>query len=362
MSLAFRNEIDITVWLDGGVIADVAIQPRSRPPLTRLFTGKPAASLLPVLPRLFSLCSVAHQVAFLSAIEAAHGQQAAPAMARCRLTAVVAERLTELLRSLFVGRLALDGASAAAVRAMMQATTVLGGASEGVSETLRREAVAQIKAALAALGIAGEGQALAPGSVLAAHVESCEGEGLSPPSVEQSFLTVADDLDVITRLLAGGAAYSDAPELRGEVPETGVWARWARRGPALPAADPAARLAARIAEIARLCAWLDRGDDVLDDNVVATYRLGAGKGAAAVECARGRLYHAIVLDEENRIVNFEFLAPTEWNFHARGPLVRSLKGAMLAAGRRGRDAVRALVGAFDPCVGFKLDFREVGHA
>lgn len=362
MSLAFRNEIDITVWLAGGVIADVAIQPRSRPPLTRLFAGKPAASLLPVLPRLFSLCSVAHQVAFLSAIEAARGDQTAPATARCRLTAVVAERLTELLRSLFIGRLALDGASAAAVRTMMQATTVLGGASEGVSETLRREAVAQIKAALAGLGIAGEGHALVPGSALAVHLERCEGDGLSPPSVEQSFLTVTDDRDVIARLLAGGAAYSDAPELGGRIPETGVWARWARSEPAMPAAGPAARLAARIAEIMRLCAWLDRGDEDLDDGAVASYRLGAGKGAAAVECARGRLYHAVVLDEEDRIVKFEFLAPTEWNFHARGPLVRSLKGAMLAAGRRGQDAVRALVGAFDPCVGFKLDFREVGHA
>ena len=46
MSLAFRNEIDIRVALAGDVIADVAIRPRSRPPLTRLFAGKPAASLL----------------------------------------------------------------------------------------------------------------------------------------------------------------------------------------------------------------------------------------------------------------------------------------------------------------------------
>ena len=70
MSLSFRNEIDITVLLSGATIADVAIKPRSRPPLTRLFAGKPAASLLPVLPRLFSLCSVAHHVAFQSAVEA----------------------------------------------------------------------------------------------------------------------------------------------------------------------------------------------------------------------------------------------------------------------------------------------------
>lgn len=26
------------------------------------------------------------------------------------------------------------------------------------------------------------------------------------------------------------------------------------------------------------------------------------------------------------------------------------------------DAVRALVGSFDPCVGFSLSFREIGHA
>lgn len=361
MTLAFRNEIDITVWLAGGTITDVAVQPRSRPPLTRLFAGKPAESLLPVLPRLFSLCSVAHQVAFLSAIEAAQGQQATQATARSRVTAVVVERLTELLRSLFIGRLALDGASAAAVRAMMQATTVLGGASEGVSEALRREAVAKIKTALLALGIAGEGRALVPGTALAAYLGRCEGEDLLPPPVEPSFLTAADDVDVLNCLLAGGAAYSDAPELCGKIPETGVWARWARREPVLSTAGPAARLEARIAEVARLCAWLDHGEEDLDDGVVASYRLGASQGAAAVECARGRLYHAVAL-EESRIVNFEFLAPTEWNFHARGPLVRSLKGAKLAAGRRGQDAVRTLIGAFDPCVGFKLDFREVGHA
>ncbi|MBR0962274.1 nickel-dependent hydrogenase large subunit [Bradyrhizobium japonicum] len=359
MSLPFRNEIDITVWLSAGTIADVAIQPRSRPPLTRLFAGKQASSLLPVLPRLFSLCSVAHQVAFLSAVEAAQGQEATQATVRRRVMAVVAERLTELLRGLFVGRLALDGASAAAVRAMVQASTVLGGASDAVPEGLRREAVAQIKAALRALGIA-EDQALAPGSALAAYVARCDGEVSWQPLDAQSFLTAVDDLDIVTRLLADGAAYSDAPELCGKIPETGVWARRAQREP-VSSAGPAARLKARIAEAARLCAWLDDGGEDPDDGVVASYRLGAGKGAAAVECARGRLHHAVALDDEDRIVSFEFLAPTEWNFHARGPLVRSLKG-LLAAGRQEQDAVRTLVGSFDPCVGFSLSFREAGHA
>ncbi|MBC9876812.1 hypothetical protein G8O24_05540 [Bradyrhizobium sp. INPA01-394B] len=361
MSLAFRNEIDITVWLASGKIADVAIRPRSRPPMTRLFAGKPAVSLLPVLPRLFSLCSVAHQVAFLSAVEAAQGREATRMAVQGRVMAVIAERLTELLRSLFVGRLALDAAGAAAVRSMMQAGMVLGGSSEPVPDALRRDAVAQIKAALGALGITG--QTLAPSSALAAYIATCHDKGLSSPMAEPSFLTAADDLDVVTRLLADGAAYSDAPDLDGKIPETGVWARRARRERAAsPEASPGARLKARIAEIAQLCAWLDGGEADPADEAVASYRLGAGRGAAAVECARGRLYHAVALDEEDRIVNFEFLAPTEWNFHTRGPLVRSLKGSLIAAGRRGQEAVRVMVDSFDPCVGFSLEFREAGHA
>jgi hypothetical protein len=364
MSLAFRNEIAITVLSSGGTIADVAILPRSRPPLTRLFAGKPASSLLLVLPRLFSLCSVAHQVAYLSAVEAAQGVDAAPETVRRRVTAVLAERLTELLRGLFVRRLALDGASAAAIRAMMQASTMLGSdLSEGGPQASPRGAVLRVKAALGALGITGEDQAPAPGSALAVHVASFDGGVSSPPVAEPSFLSAADDLEIAMRLLADGAAFSDAPELDGRIPETGVWARKVKREPVLlPGASPAERLKARIAEVVRLCAWLEDGQGSLEDGAVKSYRLGAGRGAAAVECARGRLYHAVELDEEGRILRFEFLAPTEWNFHARGPLVQSLKGSALAAGRPGQDAVRTLVSSFDPCVGFSLSFHEAGHA
>ncbi|SFI17117.1 nickel-dependent hydrogenase large subunit [Bradyrhizobium sp. cf659] len=364
MSLSFRNEIDIMVLLHGATIADVAIQPRSRPPLTRLFAGKPAESLLSVLPRLFSLCSVAHQVAFLSAVEAARGEKLSAATSQRRVTAVIAERLTELLRSLFIGRLALDDARAAAVRTMMQASVVLcGGVEEGSPVSPRREAVVQIKSALNDLGVTGEDRLPAPGSALAAYLASLDGDELSIPVAERSFLSAGDDLDIVMRLLADGAHFSDAPELHGRVPETGVWARSIGREPALPPdAGAAERLKARIAEVARLCTWLEDGGQELEDDVVASYSLGLRRGAAAVECARGRLYHAVELDGEGRILRFEFLAPTEWNFHARGPLVRSLEGARIDGGRQGQDAVRALVNSFDPCVGFSLGFREAGHA
>jgi len=376
MSATFRNEIDIKVRLAGGTIADVSILPRSRPPLMRLFAGKPASSLLIVLPRMFSLCSVAYEVAFLSAVEAARGEECHPKIRWRRVVALVAERLTELTRGLFVGRLTLDGASASAVRAVMHAAAVLGnfalpsgGTVDYREEQSRREAVSQIKAALTELEILGEDRLPAPGSVLAAQLASLDSDGLQSVVVEQSFLSVADDLEVVMRLLSDGASFSEAPDLGGRIPETGVWARRALREPTLrQRAGPAERLKARIAEVARLFAWLQAGEDqiekdgLLEEGVIASYRLGARKGAAAVECARGRLYHVVELNDEDRIVRFEFLAPTEWNFHAHGPLVRSLLGSALAFGKQGRDAVQALVGSFDPCVGFGLSFHEGGHA
>ncbi|XSC42892.1 hypothetical protein ACF1BQ_032605 [Bradyrhizobium sp. RDT10] len=120
MSLAVRNQIDVTVSLAGDAIAAVEILPRARPPLARLFAGKPAASLLNVLPRIFSLCAAAHQVAFLSAIEAVRGENISLATRQHRIAMVVAERLAELLRGLFVGHFALDTTSAAAIRALME--------------------------------------------------------------------------------------------------------------------------------------------------------------------------------------------------------------------------------------------------
>ena len=368
MSIAFRNEIDVTVSVARGAVAGVEILPRSRPPLSRLFVGKEATSLLSVLPRLFSLCAVAHQVAFLSALEAARGVEASVATRQHRIASVIAERLTELLRGLYVGHLDLDQRSVAALRMMMQAIPVLGGnVTESGRGKTRRDLVLRMKTALAELGISGADATPLPGSPLRLHISSLETDALSTPPLEETFLSVADDRQVVTRLLADGDGFAEAPELDGRTPETGVWARYASRKQSPPEpSGPAIRLRARVAEIVRLCAWLqagrNNGDNGVEKSVVESYAPAPGQGAAAVECARGRLYHALELDRDGQIARFECLAPTEWNFHARGPLVRKLQGSMLEGSRRGRDGVRALVGSFDPCVAFSLNFREVADA
>lgn len=366
MSVAFRNEIGVTVLLARGAIADVDILPRARPPLTRLFAGRPVSSLLGVLPRLFSLCSAAHQVAFMSAVEAARAQPVNPEGKQRRVTALVAEWLAELLCGLYGGRLAHDGGSAAAVRALMQAATSLG---HGTAESGdRRQAVGRISTALTALGISTEAGQAAAGSALADHIAALGDCAFGPMAAEHCFLSAADDQAVVKRLLADGDAFSDAPDMQGRIPETGVWARQARRGAASPpGSGPAERLKARIAEAARLGAWLEARevgdeDDAAEDGIVESYAVADRTGAAAVECARGRLYHLVELDQDDRIVRFEFVAPTEWNFHARGPLVRALRGCVLTDNRSGQDAVRAMIGSFDPCVGFSLSFREAHDA
>ncbi|WFU71613.1 hypothetical protein [Bradyrhizobium sp. CB2312] len=364
MSLAAGSKIDVTVSLAADVVAAIEILPRVRPPLARLFAGKQVSSLLKVLPRLFALCAAAQQTALLSAVETARDEVITRTTKQRRITLVVIERIADLLRALFVGHLTQDIASAAAIRSLMRAMSALLGSAHSPRHSAQCEATARIVAALNALGMTNEGGAVRSGSPLALRIAALDEIDLKRIPAEHSFLSVADDLNIVTRLLVDGARFCYCPDLDGNVPETGPWARQMTRDRLSPSPSGAAeRLRARIAETLRLCAWLKAGAqiDSAEHGIIERYKLGPGRAAAAVECARGRLYHAVELDPQGRISRFEFLAPTEWNFHPCGPLVRSLQGAVLTAGRR-RDAVDAVIASLDPCVGFTLNFREVGDA
>ncbi|MDA9443309.1 hypothetical protein XH98_30310 [Bradyrhizobium sp. CCBAU 51745] len=364
MMVAARNKIHVRVLLAADVVASVEILPRVRPPLARIFAGKPASSLLNVVPRLFALCAAAQQTALLTAIEAARDEVITLATKQHRIALIVTERIVDLVRGLFVGHLTRDVASAAAIGSLMSELSALVRSEQPAWGPPQREATARIVAAMGALGVPNEGGALRSGSPLARRVAAFNGGGLKSAPTGHSFLSAADDLNITKRLLADDSTFCDCPDLEGHVPETGPWARQMIRDPLLLRPFGAAeRLTARIVEIVRLCAWLEAGAqiDAAEHGIIERYKLGPGRAAAAVECARGRLYHAVELDAHARISRFEFLAPTEWNFHRRGPLVRNLHGAVLTARRR-CDEVRALIASLDPCVGFTLNFREVRDA
>ncbi len=90
--------------------------------------------------------------------------------------------------------------------------------------------------------------------------------------------------------------------------------------------------------------------------------LGARRGLAAVECARGRLYHLVTLDAAGRIARLDMLAPTEWSFHADAPLARALIGRTPAAEPTSWRRIGWLLSAFDPCVAHRLEIVEAADA
>ena len=117
------------------------------------------------------------------------------------------------------------------------------------------------------------------------------------------------------------------------------------------------RLTARLLELARLPgewrALLAKAEEPGGAAVQAAGANVPGCGAGAVEAARGRLIHLMTLDR-GVVADYHILAPTEWNFHPRGPAAKCL------ACLPGADAaeLKALAGlvitAIDPCVGYQV--------
>ncbi len=82
--------------------------------------------------------------------------------------------------------------------------------------------------------------------------------------------------------------------------------------------------------------------------------LPEGQGLAQVEAARGRLIHAVEL-RRGRIERYRILAPTEWNFHPRGPVARSLSRIRAHSPGDWRRLAELIIQAIDPCVGYRLE-------
>ena len=112
--------------------------------------------------------------------------------------------------------------------------------------------------------------------------------------------------------------------------------------------DAAGRLAARLWDMTQWLALL-RGEQVawplwgmLDSK--------EGWRLAWVETARGRLYHAAVR-EGDTVLAYRLCAPTEWNFHPRGPLAQWLSATQNEVDEAlAREWARWL----DPCVAIEV--------
>jgi hypothetical protein len=157
--------------------------------------------------------------------------------------------------------------------------------------------------------------------------------------------------------------FSMAPTWDDEPVETGALARM-RSQPlvamliARDGNSVAARMTARLVELATLLVGLDRPapDDRLP--IDASLTIAAAEGIGAVETARGLLLHRARL-ADGHIADYQIVAPTEWNFHPDGAFIHGLRGVVSEDRATLDEKVRLVVHALDPCVAFRI---EVGDA
>ena len=76
-------------------------------------------------------------------------------------------------------------------------------------------------------------------------------------------------------------------------------------------------------------------------------------GIAQIEAARGRLIHRVSLNQ-GKVGEYQILAPTEWNFHPKGLIQRSLSNIKSTDAAQVKSIARLLINAIDPCVGYDL--------
>lgn len=326
MTVIDPGEIRIAVRLSAGAVTAVAIDDRRPVSLASAFSGRTAAEVQAAVGLIHGLCGRSHAAGIRFAHAAATGETIGAAERAVWRLRLAAERLGEHLRT-------VAGTTApAAVRAVVAAA-----AAVARSGAIDRDRFAAIETGLAGLGL------------------------LDPPRIapagtaEVDRLTEADD----AAILAGLAADPDfvrRPRLAGRAPETGPAAR-----AGLTAADPAAAETARQAEIAAIAGLFGRvlrGGPAAaqDDAFVRAGRLDRHSGFAAVETPRGSLHTLLTVQGDGRLSAIRVVAPTEWNFHPDGPLVRRLLGWRPEGGAR--DAILTRAAAFDPCVRFDAAVEE----
>lgn len=380
--MPLEGDLVVRIAWDGHRVQRVAVR-SSRPfAAAGIMVGKTPSAVIATVPLLFSICAEAQSAAATSALTAAN---AANQTGRSgHELGVILETVQEYLRRFLIDWARATGREPIArpVAAARQAIAATMRGSNG--EPARANGTAMRELACALRGIAAQHiYGMPPANWLgldsADALEAWIARGLTPPAVMLSELLsttpclgssdvelmppIGTDalLDVVAPAMLREPDFARTPTWEGAPVETGALARM--RSQALVRVigercgnSVATRMAARLAELAVLLEELDGARPA--QSRVQALALGPGEGLAAVETARGLLLHRVLLTD-GRVAEYQIVAPTEWNFHPEGALVRGL--AALATDDESvlDQQVFMAVQALDPCVECRI---EVGHA
>ena len=163
-------------------------------------------------------------------------------------------------------------------------------------------------------------------------------------------------LRAIAEDLAQNPDFAQRPQWLGACAETGVWSRLRHRETATTSHTALSRLQSRWLELLELTHLsVNHQSTLLQSGALP---LGPGQAIAWCEMARGLLLHWVQLDEQQRVLDYRVLAPTEWNFHPEGGLARALAELDPADA----DCADYLGLAYDPCVECCIQLEEIHHA
>ncbi|MDQ7057549.1 MAG: nickel-dependent hydrogenase large subunit [Ghiorsea sp.] len=162
-----------------------------------------------------------------------------------------------------------------------------------------------------------------------------------------------------------GYTWCKAPRLGGDVVEVGALARQVVNGHPLiqslvaeSGGNVRNRIVARLLELALVVIEMEKWVKAVQPNE-PFYHLTSmpdeAEGAGMMEAARGSLGHWLRV-KNGRILNYQIIAPTTWNFAPRdaqgklGALEQALLGAPIREGEDTPVSVQHIVRSFDPCM------------
>ncbi len=391
--MAIEGDLTVRLDWDGRRVRKATVRSTRPFVAARVLTGRTPDDAARVAPRLFSICAQAQGAAAAGAVEAATGAVPEPATRAAREAAVVLEAIQE-----YVWRILLDWPEA------------MGEAGDHDPVAAARRLVAPVLARLAASAQRTADRAPATSSAIPHEVASglaqlvtrhifgtapttwlslSDGEALAawmargstlPARLLRELCAKSPTLgrsDVASMPVPGRAAliacvvpamrsipgFERAPDWQGTPVETGALARM-RAHPVVAAAlerygnAVPTRMVARLAELALQVGRLaDLQADPSALPWVDAFPLAEGEGLAAVQTARGLLLHRATVGGA-RVAGYQIVAPTEWNFHPAGALVRGLEGTEATDPARLAAAARLAVQALDPCVACRVEVTD----
>ncbi len=392
--MTIEGELTVRLDWDGRRVRKATVRSTRPFAAARVLVGRAPAEAARTAPRLFSICAHAQAAAAAGAVEAATGRTPPRGVLAAREAAVVLEAIQEYLWRILLdwpqamGHDAETGPVAAArqlvapalARAALQGQAMESDAPEAsaaipdeLASELARLVTQHVYGMPPSAWLAlGDADALAAWSARAPTLPArLYGELCAKsPALGRSDVALMPSprrealLAAVVPAMRTTSGFECAPLWEGVPVETGALARTrahplvaavlTRYGNAVPA-----RMAARLAELALL---IDRmaGSPAGDARPpwVDAFPLANGEGLAAVQTARGLLLHRAVVTGE-RVSAYQIVAPTEWNFHPAGALVRGLEGAEARDEAALASDARLVVQALDPCVACRV---EVAHA